>query len=376
MANVVKHPTLYKRTATGAVQTWWIEDETIQYRMCSGQLDGAITRSEWTTVAPKNVGRANETTEDQQCAFEIDAAYKKKLKAGYVKRLEDCKERVFHVMLAHPLEEKRGVLLKAFEDKVTVGSQPKLDGIRCVSRRDGFLSRKNTTLFYPHVREALSPIFAQWPKVVIDGEIYNHEFRNDFEQIASMARRTKLSVEEAQLIEQLEYHIYDIVEPGEYARREEMLRTILDFSDSPFLKLVPTTWVDDQKGLDVMYEHYLEQGYEGQMIRLPGEYEQKRSSLLLKRKEFIDKEYVVIDIEEGVGNKAGMAGFVVLRLKKQGSETFKAGLKFSREKCRELLVTKARYIGGEATIRFQNYTAKGVPRFPRATKFHPGGRKV
>ena len=54
-----------------------------------------------------------------------------------------------------------------------------------------------------------------------------------------------------------------------------------------------------------MYQGYTQQGYEGQMVRIDGPYENKRSSKLLKRKEFIDEEYTILGYEEGEGNRTG-----------------------------------------------------------------------
>ena len=57
------------------------------------------------------------------------------------------------------------------------------------------------------------------------------------------------------------------------------------------------------KELDEYYDTYMEFGYEGQIVRVNGPYENKRSKLLLKRKDFSDAEYLVIDINEGDGNR-------------------------------------------------------------------------
>jgi hypothetical protein len=70
------------------------------------------------------------------------------------------------------------------------------------------------------------------------------------------------------------------------------------------------------EALDTWYEQWLEKGYEGQIIRIDGPYEQKRTKLLLKRKEFVDSEFVVLDILEGVGNASGGAKVAWLQLDK------------------------------------------------------------
>ena len=74
---------LYKRNVNGSTQVWWQEQDGGRYRTHSGQLDGKITVSEWTQATPKNVGRANETSSEEQAQVEIEAAYVLKRKKGY-----------------------------------------------------------------------------------------------------------------------------------------------------------------------------------------------------------------------------------------------------------------------------------------------------
>jgi DNA ligase-1 len=120
--------------------------------------------------------------------------------------------------------------------------------------------------------------------------------------------------------------------------------------------------------LDELFQVYLEMGYEGQMVRLSTTpYENKRTKQLLKRKEFEEEEFLIHDIEEGTGNRSGMAGTIYL--KKQDGAVFGSGVRGNRDSYRELLQNKTKYIGTLASVRFQNYTPDGVPRFPVVVKF-------
>ena len=67
---------------------------------------------------------------------------------------------------------------------------------------------------------------------------------------------------------------------------------------------VNTDAVYTRDRLDTLYTYYLTEGYEGQIIRYDTPYEQKRSKNILKRKEFIDEEFDVVGVEEGLGNCA------------------------------------------------------------------------
>jgi len=178
----------------------------------------------------------------------------------------------------------------------------------------------------------------------------------------------------------IQYHIYDASGPAldefSFSRRYELSRRCVFAEDasagSPHLRLVPTHHVLDEGMLDVLYASYLEHGYEGQMIRLHGPYEQKRSKLLLKRKEFQDAEFEVIDIQEGDGNASGMAKVAVLSL--GDGRQFKADIVGERNRLREILAVKNRLIGKQATIEFFRLTPDGVPRFPKLKIIHLEGR--
>lgn len=124
--------------------------------------------------------------------------------------------------------------------------------------------------------------------------------------------------------------------------------------------------------MDEKYEDFLDDGYEGQMIRLNGPYEQKRSKLLIKRKEWVDSEFVVEEIGEGEGNRSGMAGYAVMRL--GDGRTFRSNIMGTREALRKILAHASELKGKKATVIYQNLTPAGVPRFPRIKVFHQSAK--
>jgi DNA ligase-1 len=126
--------------------------------------------------------------------------------------------------------------------------------------------------------------------------------------------------------------------------------------------LVTSHCVNSAQELDKLYELYLTNDFEGQMIRVDAPYEQKRSKNLLKRKEFQDAEYYIREIGEGEGNRSGMAGFAIME-NKNGS-TFRSNIKGSHEFLTELWQNKDSVVGQKATVQFFNLTPDGVPRFP------------
>lgn len=370
---------LYKRNATGKVQIWCVEREGAAYRTHSGQFDGKLVSSKWTTAKPTNEGRANARDALAQAVFEVDALCKKQRKAGYGDSPESA-VRGFQPMLAQHYNDRKSEIEKELFDCGVVVSQRKLDGIRCIAKADGLWSRRNTPILAcPYVAEALAPTFRKFPDLILDGELYNHELSSDFNEIVSLVRKT--SGLTADIVEGLKskgvaYHIYDAVTPGSYTDRSCFVRDCSAAAASPHVTYVAHELATSLEDIDALYEQYLDENYEGQMIRLRGEYDQKRSPLLLKRKDHEDVEFVVTDITEGEGNRSGVAGRVWLRSDRDPAKTFKANPTGTVEFLAELLRAKDQYIGGEVTVRYNGRTPDGVPRFPRVVKYYPGGRDV
>ena len=89
------------------------------------------------------------------------------------------------------------------------------------------------------------------------------------------------------------------------------------------------------------------------------EYQKKRSKGLLKRKEFIDMEFPVVRVEEGIGNWAGKVKRVVVKL--TDGTTSEAGIKGTMEVLGDLWEREDK--PDWVTVRFQEYTPDGKLRF-------------
>lgn len=371
--NTVIYPFLYKQDVRGSRRAWYMERCGARYRMVSGTDGGALTSSQWTRAEGKNAGRANATTPEEQAKSEVAAAYEKKRKEGYAAEGEEPRALV-KPMLAQNYEDRR--------DKIDWGrnrvySQPKLDGIRCLATADGLFTRRGERIVScPHLEEAVRRLRAEMPvgpHVVLDGELYNHKLRDDFNEIASMVRRQSCSAKQlARTAELVQFHVYDAAGSDfAFGDRVRLLQTFLGDLGDPRLVAVETLAAAHREALDTIYADYLSRGYEGQMVRLDWVYEHKRSAGLLKRKEFMDEEFEVVSIDEGQGNRSGMAGRVTLRL--PDGRTFGAGIAGGTRLNRLLFETAEEYLGTMATVRFQNYTPDGVPRFPVVRDMDRGG---
>lgn len=364
-------PTLYSRTSNGAVQQWTIEIDGSRTRTHHGQHGGKIVTTEWFDSIPTNVGRANERNGDAQATFEAAACWKKKVDSG-------CFEDILKIDTFTYIEP---MLAKKWEDRKNqvafpVYCQPKLDGMRAIITRHGAKSRNGKPwVTIPHILQALEPVFAAHPDLILDGELYCHGLHDDFNKISSLIKKTKPS--DADLEESaatIQYHWYDIADSKmKFLDRNMKIGSICaEYNFTPKTPFVPVdTYVaiDEQK-LDELYGILLEDGYEGQMVRTNDFYEFKRSNTLLKRKEFQDDEYFIVSIEEGNGNKTGMAGYAIL--KREDGVHFRSNIKGNHTFLKALLVDAPSYVGKYATCKYFNLTPSGIPRFPYVIGFRDG----
>jgi len=354
----MKLPMLFARTNTGAIQTWTIEVDGNKYRTHYGQVDGAIQTTEWTLCEGKNTGKKNATSAEDQAVKEAKSTWKKKKESGYFENIKDIDDSSFtEPMLAKNYDDYKDEL------KYPVYSQPKLDGIRCVVKRDGMWSRNGKPIVSaPHVLVALKPFFDKFPNAILDGELYADKFANDFNAICSLVKKTKPTAEDlAESEKNIQYWVYDWIVQKTFSDRNSDITTYL--TNNNVVRRVPTHLVDTITHLNELYEKYVDEGYEGQMVRTDGPYENKRSKHLLKRKEFQDAEFKILDIVEGVGNKSGMAGHMVFKNHK--NIEFHSNIKGDRQYLKQLLKNKNKLIGKSATVKYFNLTPDDeIPRFP------------
>lgn len=352
----MKLSVLYKRATTGKIVEWFIEVEKNKYRTTSGFTDGQKVTSLWTECFGKNVGKANATSNEEQALSEAKAIHKKRIEAGSFENIKDIDQPTFFKpMLAHDYHEHKAKL------KFPLFCQPKLDGLRCIVKADGMWSRKGKPIISaPHIYEALLPFFEKNPDLVLDGELYCDKFANDFNKIISMARKSKPVKEDFEESKRyLKLFAYDLPSSDKNFSDRYFELCDLDLPKSA-VSLVDTRIVHDEQQLNDLYTEYMEQGYEGQMVRMDAPYENKRTKSLLKNKEFIEEEFTVLGMEEGIGNMSGKVSKLYFKTK-EGKE-FDAAVNGTWEYLAQLLKGKD-LVGKDATVRFQNYTPDGKPRF-------------
>src|SRR6185369_3328448 len=149
---------------------------------------------------------------------------------------------------------------------------------RATISKDGILSRAGKPIVaVPHISDTLEEFFRQFPDVVLDGELYNHDLKYDFDKITSLVKKAKPNAVELSESEDLiQFHCYDVIMAGTFDER-------IEFRDLNVDQTYCIRHVDTQCGIvavaevDELHAIYIGQGYEGSMIRLNGPYESKRS---------------------------------------------------------------------------------------------------
>jgi len=243
---------------------------------------------------------------------------------------------------------------------------PKLDGMRMTMTATEAITRKGKPVVtVPHIISELKDFLRANPTIRLDGEIYNHEYREDFNTLMSIARKTKPTAEDLQIaMEKLEYHVYDMYDSKNpdltAVGRKLWLAANLPISAS--VRFVKGTLVFNKEEFDEVKHRNIENGYEGTIVRVPGApYVNKRTKYLMKVKDFITEEYEIIDILPGKGNKSDIAGRILVN---HNGTVVGCGIRGSWEYCENILLNKDKLIGLDATVRHFGSTPDGSLRFP------------
>lgn len=373
-------PTLYSRTSKGAVQQWTIEIDGDRYRTTYGQIDGKQTTTEWYTVVPTNLGKANERDGNAQALAEAQAIWKKRIKVGYQEDVNDIDKDTIglDVMLAKELDKYLGTKKNCIDFSKGLLVQNKFNGVRCSAQlEDGkvVLRSRGFEIWntVPHINKSLEGFFRNHPDAKLDGELYNYDLRQKLNELIEIVRSKRPTAEELALSEQMvRYYIYDgfdfngldgvLGADTPYFIRKGFIDLTLP-QYSKYYREVKTWTVYSLAELDKLYESFLADGEEGAIGReRDGVYKSGRSRDLLKYKPEDDAEGTIIDIYEGTGNWAGAATPVLLEW---NGKQFRGVFKGKYEQRVEILKNKVDWIGREVTFKYTGLTGLGTPNYAR-----------
>ena len=370
------HPTLYKKTSTGAIQYWQISAHGNTVVTEYGQI-GTENPQVTTDVIKegKNAGRANATSAEQQAHAEAQAKWTKQLKKGYVKSIADAQagevddiiEGGILPMLAHKFSEQ------AKKIKYPCFGQPKMDGIRCIAvKKDGAVTLWTRTRkpikSVPHIIAAIEALPGD--NYTLDGELYNHEYRQDFDTIIELVRPD----EPVEGHEVVQFWCYDVVNDQPFKARTKFVDGLISADQTGKLIRVETHTIETAETVPGFHELMLEHGFEGAMLRnADSPYVNKRSYDLQKVKTMVDSEFNIVDFEEGKGRLRGHVGAfwcvvphdpAIIAAGGQAGARFKAKPKGKTENLRKYFLDHKLWRGKLLTVQYQNFTPDGVPRFP------------
>ena len=212
-------------------------------------------------------------------------------------------------MLAYPVSDK------PINYDEPVFMQPKLDGVRCLIQYDkGKVTAYSRTgkqwKNIEHITSSLEKWFQSNQTTVLDGELYNHDLRDDFETIISLVRRqTPDDIDMIESRDLVQFHCYDIIHPNNspFEDRNRFVKYCVGQS-SPYVHIVNTMFCASDEDAKEIHAVNLECGFEGSILRTNDVYKFGRSWSLRKFKDFHDAEATLIAWVEGKGKRKGTVG--------------------------------------------------------------------
>lgn len=400
---MTKFPTLYKIVKSGKEQQWKIwTDGNIIYNTF-GFVDGKMREPTERECQGKNIGRANETSPEQQAEQEALTKWKKQVEKGYEPRSEkglemakdakqnreekgtnrengkklDHSKQLLVKNISHPIKIMKGKKYNEISRDIVQGFiQPKFNGVRCLTslcKDENAVAMTSSSgkqfVYLGHLKDALKEAFEKWAElgkdpIVLDGECYKHKC--PFNVITACCRSNRSSPHEQE--GEMEYHIFDIVDyEMEQTERLQLLQKFFKKcvpEDSP-LKLCKTYDCDGSaEQLDAYLKKMETNGYEGIIFRFPdGKYNVKSLHVddVFKYKSFIDAEYEIVGYKAGKGNDKNRPTW---KCKVKDGVFVEARMMGTTEFCKEMLENATSYIGKMLTIKFQEFSPTGVPIFP------------
>jgi hypothetical protein len=421
---VAEFPKLWDIALTGKCKVWEIcVEETVDgkgvIRTIYGYEDGKKTTNEKIVAEGKNKGKKNETSAVQQAVVEARATWSKKKDAGYKESagagagvvagaegdaasvsssvrsgggavgggagagagggaaaastvsVADSRAKAISTdvplpMLAHDYHKRgKDIVFPCFV-------QPKFDGTRCVAvcgPGGGLFSRNRKA--YPNLGHIKALIAALPAGLILDGELYSDELT--FQEIVGLVKSEKLKPAQVAAEPKVSLWTYDVIYPEKGFRERWVLlnelATKFGFGGAgSAVRLVVTELCAAAGDVKGFHDRFVGEGYEGCMLRnAKGAYNiGHRCKELQKYKEFEDAEYKVIGFAEGDGVEKGCVIWICAT--GDGKE-FRCRPRGTHEERRELLKAGDSYVGKKLTVRYQELTDEGLPRFPVGLAF-------
>jgi len=257
-------------------------------------------------------------------------------------------------------------------------ASPKLDGLRCIyvyNRKEeypnhitrGLYTRNGHKMYgFEHIESVCENICKMHDLNFVDGELYSHEI--DFESIQGAVMSDVNIIKEQK--EKIYYNLFACEQNSENftsIKMVELLKTI----SATYINIVPQVLIENTwDEIIKLHDVFVEQGYEGIMLRDPVHYyDFKRSDKLIKYKNFIESDFEIIGVENGKEGTQFERTIGRIWVKKGEIESW-VGSGFTEQKREDFLRLHLsnELIGKMVEIKYQGVTQDNSLRFPVVKK--------
>jgi len=384
-SSIPSFPTLYDKDSKGKIRMWSVKVENRSglgaIISSHGIVGGKIQENTRIVEKGKNLGKKNETTPLQQAIKEALSDWTKKhdtegmtekmpaesdndsVKSGKSATKPSAKAnanaaeeagRIPGPMLAHDFN-KRGK-----DIKFPCYAQRKLDGVRCLAIQGKGLYSRNGKAF-PHLNHIRTEINGLKKGTILDGELYSDSLT--FQEIVGLVKKETLKPEDVKKMDKIYLCVYDTIMDGTNEERNMFLDNLFKTHKFTALRLLPTETANSLEDVKRLHAKYVAEGYEGLILRnKAGLYKVgNRSADLQKYKEFMDDEYKIVGFKEGDGLEKGC---VIWICETKTHQQFSVRPRGTHEERAEMFKKAQKMVGKKLTVRFQELTDDGIPRFP------------
>jgi DNA ligase-1 len=378
--------TLYKKDSKGKIRLWTIREDGTGIYTADGIVGGKIKDETFKEAITNKQFK----TQEAKAKAMMQSAIDMKLRSNYFESISEIKE---EDILFMPTGCPSGMIWEEFKDKSHVVypalASPKLDGSKMYSTwRESrvFLNTRSAKEHknFRHIEEALKDFYDKHPNIVLDGEAYNHDYAERFEELQSIFRKESPTEDERKLSKEVaKFYIYDAIDlnnPNMSAvDRQELLYWVFSKIDSPYLIFWGSLLVMSESEYDKYHEWCLDNDFEGSVLKIANApYVQRKNKNVMKRKPKFDCEFTITDVIEGEGTNAGMAGKIVFDLtasigmNAEHKALLTTGVQdagfakgWNHEMKIDVLKNKVDYIGKIGTFEYGGITAYGRLRFSK-----------
>ena len=378
MSKIIKTlPRLYGLATNGKIKTILFTVEQLPNGTCDivnehGYLDGKKQFDHTIIKSGKNIGKANETSIQDQAISEAQSKWNSKKDQNYT-------ENENGVVSAHE-KSLLPMLAKKFKDykhKIVYPGlvQPKLDGLRGVAviTKDAvrISSRKDKNYdAVKHLHAPIRQVFGDCKKP-IDGEIYLYGLK-----IEEVNRRVKSY--KGAITEEMQFWVFDIIDETKTneernaeleAIKQNAIKKGFDLSHIVF---VPTYEVKCEQDVYDYHDKFVKDGYEGVIIRnKKARYQpEKRSSDLQKYKAFEDDEFEIVGFTTAETGREQGAIIFTCKVKNPKADVYtfdvrpRGSIESRIEEYKNAQKNPKDYIGKQYTVRYFELLKTNAPEFP------------